>query len=429
MAKETQETQDLSNFSWDNGNEGFFNIEPETDKQQQTSTTLKQVQSEDDDEDFEDEVPDTKTTITNDKGTPKGNTKPKTEKKPESKEDDEEIEEDANFNSFGEEDEEDEDKVPFAKEQKEAKTKGTTSSAQEDEGDPDKKFFTQLTKEMHERGTFEHIEVKDDEEIDQEIFFEKLEEEVNSRVSETFEAFFEELDEDGKAFLKFKKDGGTTADFFRTYGNNEIGVTDFDPENKDQVKAVLQFYFTHVDKLDAEELQDKLDWLEENGKSKTYAEKYFNKINEAKSKQRAALLASQQQQIADREENTKKFVASLTETLEKTDEVAKFKFSKEDKKNLPSLITKPTVKVGKNKYIPSFNAKLGNILRAETPENKQKLLLLAKLVESDFDVKDLITEAETKVARKTKSKLQETKGNMRPTSSGSNNKKSLSDFF
>jgi len=92
-----------------------------------------------------------------------------------------------------------------------------------------------------------------------------------------------------------------------------------------------------------------------------------------------------------------------------------------------NFITKPTVKVGKNKYITEFQAELGEIFKGEG-ENKKKLLLLAKLVKSQFDVKDLIEETKTKVVKDAKSKLQQSRTGVRPSTSGGNNKKSLSDF-
>jgi hypothetical protein len=56
--------------------------------------------------------------------------------------------------------------------------------------------------------------------------------------------------------------------------------------------------------------------------------------------------------------------------------------------------------------------------------------LLAKLVESDFDTKDLVTKVESEVVSKVKSNLKNIKNGVKPSSSGQhNNKKSLSDFF
>lgn len=414
MAKETltEEVQgDLQNFSWDAGSESFFGISESEEKVDKTSQTIQKINDEDDDDmtapsdDDEDSVP-------NDLPS-----KTKHQEKPKSKKDE----------SISKEDEEEEDFFDLPK-GAEPEEKQVSESTPEEE---DKKFYTQLAKELKERGTFSNVEISDETELDEESFFEHMDKEVDSRVEEFFESFFQELDEDGKRFLQFKKNGGNTREFFSVYGkSSELNIEEFDGNNKDHIKQVLRYYYTNVEPLDSEEdVNDKLEWLEEGGKAKAYAQKYFDKIKKAEEESKASLLAAQQQRLAEREQGAKKFVSSLSETLTKTDEVFKFKFSEEDKKTLTPFITKGTVKVGKNNYIPEFNAKLGAILRAETPEQMKNLLLLAKLVKSNFDTTDLVTEVKTKVTQEVKSKLKETKRNVKPSSSGNNTSKSLSDYF
>src|SRR5690606_12546908 len=99
-----------------------------------------------------------------------------------------------------------------------------------------------------------------------------------------------------------------------------------------------------------------------------------------------------------------------------------------DKKELTNYITRPTVKVGKNRFITQFQADLGKIFSGKE-DNKQSLLLLAKLVKTDFDIKDIVEKTKTKVTKEAKSKLQEARQAVKPASSVSPNKKSLADFF
>ncbi len=119
----------------------------------------------------------------------------------------------------------------------------------------------------------------------------------------------------------------------------------------------------------------------------------------------------------------------MVDTLTKTEKVGEFSFTKTDQKELSGYVTKPSVKVGKNKYIPAFQADIATIFRGETPEAKQKLLLLAKLVKSNFDVSDMVTATKTKVTKETKSKLQQAKEGVKAATSGQYSKKSLGDFF
>ena len=54
---------------------------------------------------------------------------------------------------------------------------------------------------------------------------------------------------------------------------------------------------------------------------------------------------------------------------------------------------------------------------------------MANLIKSDFDVKDLIEETKTKVVKEAKSKLQQAKTGVKPSTSGGYTKKSISDYF
>ena len=172
-----------------------------------------------------------------------------------------------------------------------------------------------------------------------------------------------------------------------------------------------------------------MDWLKEGGKDKTTAIKYAAKLKEAEESQKEAVSKAAEKAAEKRTEDNKLFNTELNEVLLKTEAVGSFPITKTEQKELGVYLTKPTIKVGKNKYVPSFNADIAKIFKADTPESKQKLILLAKLVKTNFDTKDLVVATETKVTKTAKSKLQEAKQGVRTSSSGLQSKKSLGDFF
>lgn len=438
MSKEKQNGQEssLENFTWDTaGSSDFFGVPgsavTESDKKTTMQTIIDEVTSEG--EEDEEEV------VTKIETKSKEKTKEKPTKKTEEKEEEEEVEDEEKEPTFFEEEEEedeeeDEEDKPKEKKEKVKKEESKDKSKKKSETEKnDGQFFKTLASELKEQGIFQNVEIPEDkEELTEEEFFTLQDEEIESRVNETFEAFAEEMDDDGKAFIKFKKNGGNTLDFISVYVDSPVpdfGGKEFDASNETHRKVVLETYLTLVEKLDDEELSDRLSYLKENGKDKAISEKYYNKLVDIDAKQKEALLKQAEDNAKEREENSKKFNKTLSEALNKVDSVGKFKITKEDKKKLVDLITKPTVKVAKNKYIPSFHNKLGTILKAGTPEALNKLILLAKLVENDFDVKDLVTKVETEVTGRVKSKLAEAKNGVKPSSSGQYQRKSLSDFF
>lgn len=448
MSKEKQTTKEssLEDFTWDTASGSDFFGVPGTgltadEKKTSMDEILKEVTGDDEEEE-----------VTSLENKPEGKDKKKSpakkEVKKEEDEEDEDEEDESNKNTFfeqegdeDEEEEEDEDedeedkKKPKEKKEKVKKEVGKEKTSKKPEAEQsDGQFFKTLASEMKDKGIFENVEIDEEkEELTEDEFFKLQEEEVEARVTETFEAFAEEMDDDGKAFIRFKKNGGNTSDFISIYVDSplpDFGGKEFDAKNETHRKVVLETYLTLVEKLDDEELEDRLTWLKENGKDQAMSEKYYGKLADIDAKQKAALLKHAEDKAKEREDSTKAFNKNLQETLNKIDVVGKIKITKEDKKRLGDLITKPTVKVGKNKYVPSFHSKLGAILKADTPENTSKLILLAKLIEGDFDIKDLVAKVETDVTKKVKSKLRDAKNNVKPSSSGEyGNKKSLSDFF
>lgn len=317
-----------------------------------------------------------------------------------------------------------EEKTTKVSKKKDAKAEETEEKTEDD----DTEVFTTLAKELKEKGILS-AEIKDDEVITQEKFFELQDAEVEARVNETFEAFLGEMDDEGKAFLKFKKAGGKTADFISAYQNNLNDLDSLDIEKEEDRVKVLTHYVKTVEKLDDADVKDRLEWLKDSGKDKIYAKKAQESLAATAKTRQEAVVKAQEQMDLQREADAKAFNESLLEVLTGTESIGSFSITENDKKELSSYLTKPTVKVGKNKYVPAFQAAMADIFRADTPEKKQKLVLLGKLVKSNFDTKDIVTDIQTKVVKKVKSKIADIKRGVKPHSAGGAAKKSLTDFF
>lgn len=294
-----------------------------------------------------------------------------------------------------------------------------------EEGNPeeDDMFFNKLASGLKEKGVLATIEVDEKEPLSEDVFVNSFENEIESRVQDTFEGFFEELDDDGKAFLKFKKEGGKTSDFFTTVENKALlPVGDISEENVQ--KAYLRYYYKNIERVDEEDIQDKLDWLEEGGKVERYAKKYKSIIDNVEKQKKRDLDERQAENLRIKEDEKKEFQTSLRETIKSTESLKDFPFTKKDKGELFTYITKPAVKVGKNRFITQFQKDL-----QDTSNNFEGLLLLAKLVKSDFNTSDLDKKVETRQTVNLRKKLQGQKANRKPVASGGGSKKSLSDFF
>lgn len=301
------------------------------------------------------------------------------------------------------------------------------SKEEEIEDEPDEEErFTNLAFDLKDRGILANVEIPKDSKISEEKFFELHDEEVEKRVDETLESIYEEVTEEGKDFLSYLKNGGKASTYL-TLVANTFKLDDLDPENPTEVNKTLRHYLTTYEKLDDEELEDKLKWLEDGGKSKSYAVKYFKTIKKDEQEAKEALLASQEEERRNSLEKVKKFNSSLKDVLSETEKVHDFVISKKDQKEIDNYLIKPTIKIGKNKYVPEFHAELTRILAGKTKQDKQDLILLAKLFKDGFALPDLEKQTTTKVVSKVKSRLSGSKNKY--TSSSTSPKRTLADFI
>lgn len=292
---------------------------------------------------------------------------------------------------------------------------------EENEFKPISSEWSSIYKELKSKGVIS-IDVEDESSIDAERFIEIQEEEIEARLDETIQAFMNQLDEDGKAFLRFKKEGGDTKDFFKVYAEiSEVPVPEYDNE-KSQEKF-LRYYYSNYEELDDDDIDDKIDWLKESGKLSKYAQKFHEQIEEEGEKAKQEALEKQKRLSYQQEEQRKQLIKDLKQTIDSSSEIKSWAITQKDKKELHGYMTKPAVKVGENQYLTQFQNDLQNAFK-----DKSKMILLAKIISSDFDVTDIKEKAKTEVIKETRQKINNQKLNPVTSTKGSRNK-GLADFF
>jgi len=422
----------LDGFTLQDDEDSFFGI-PQTTKEDKTSVNkvVNEVKGKKSPLDKDDEDDDNGEATPLNKDTKKGKEK---------KKEDEEVEEEEPEFNFGDDKEEvvedkDKDTKPKDKkdkvknkesenkEEKEGKDEVDTESNEED----DSKFYTTLAKELKEKNVFTNVEIPD-KDLTYEEFIELQDAEVEARVDESFESFFEELDEDGKAFLKFKKDGGKTSDFLNMRTNN-INLDSFDEDSDKQQESIIRFYLANVDGKDEEDIESNLQWLKDGGKIKATAKKYYNTLKKVDKDSKEAIVKQQAAAAETREKSIKEFNTSVKKIISSSDKIGAFPINKAEQKVLTDFITNPTAKVGKNSFIPEFNVKLNKLLNPKNEEDIKKLVVLAKLLRNDFDVSDITLAKTTEKAKEVRETLKEAKTGLRKVASSGDTRKSLAEFF
>jgi hypothetical protein len=296
---------------------------------------------------------------------------------------------------------------------------------EEDESnDKETSTNSNLISQLKDNGIFAALE---DEEfadgLSDEDLPDMIDKEVDARVEETMESFFDEMDDDGIAFLKFKKNGGKTSDFLNAYNKfNSTPSGDLDDESYQE--SVVK-HGMKLEGYDEEDINDKIEWLKEGAKLKRHAQKYEAKIDNAKAIEKEKIVKQQKIQAQEQAKQRENLSQELKDKLEEVDTIGQFTFSKKDKKHLHSYMTRANVKVGKDTYMTQMQTDLQNVF-----QDPEKILIIAKLLRNDFDVSDVIRDTETKVTRKTKDKIERKSTKMKSSNSSTGRrKKALFEYF
>ena len=385
MADTTEQTVETSqnglmDFNWDEGGaDSFFGLNEFGDENKTPAQQATPAQA--------DELEETEDTD-----------KPESEDKTKSKKKDEE------------------EKVSFFEEEAdEDKSKEKTSTA-------DGSIYEDVYKDLKEAGIFKHVELEDGEELDADRLYELQQEEIEAEVTSRLDAWAsQELDEDAKAFIKFKIQGGDTSEFFKTYQNtSEITLGNI--EDEDYQDSLIR-YQLQKEGWDKDEIEDRLEFLTESNKKSKFAEKYHDRLVQEQEKEKQALVKQAEEQKTRARQQEEQFKTSIKETLDTNKEINGIKFSDKDKNGLINFLTKKE-KLEDGRVITGFQRKL-----SESFSDPKKIALLAKILNDDFDFSSFEKSAITKKTKEIKRNIEQ-RQSMRPSGSGSSSgANSLASLF
>ena len=307
---------------------------------------------------------------------------------------------------------EEQEESSFFEEEDETKKESTT----------DNTFYEDVYKDLKEAGIFKHVELEDGEELDADRLYELQQEEIEAEVTSRLDAWAsQELDEDAKAFIKFKIQGGDTSEFFKTYQNtSEITLGDI--EDEDYQDNLIR-YQLQKEGWDKDEIEDRLEFLTESNKKSKFAERYHDRLIKEQEKEKQALVKQAEEQKIRVKQQEEQFRVSIKDTLDTNKEINGIKFTDKDKNNLINFLTKKE-KLEDGRVITGFQKKL-----SESFNDPKKIALLAKILNDDFDFSSFEKSAITKKTKEIKRNIEQ-RQSMRPTGSGSSSgANSLASLF
>lgn len=345
----------------------------------------------------------------------------KSEEKPiEEKKEDETDEEDI-FNSFLPDNDDEvskdkiEDEVDEDKKKVDTKQDSTTQN-------PILDFFKkQSSLELSEEEIKELEELEDeDRQLALEDYFEKA-------LEERLDASIKELPDALKNIIKYVSKGGDLNTFLKTlYKGQESGLSeDLDLEEENSQETIVRQSLQEED-YDEDYIDSQIEFLKDSGKLKVAADKYFTKWKTNRDKAQKEELARVEAAKKAQREAQVTFKKDLSKHITDTEDFKGFKLSKREVAEMPDYISSQTVKLEDGRVITPFYRDL-----FEAMKDKNKLVLLAKLIKTDFDFTPLAKNIDTKRTQALKDDLQrqKEKQSIKSTSRSSQQPKRLIDML
>lgn len=399
MTKETNNNP-LDDFNWDNQidfGDAFSDLEPTDDNGDDNDLDLNPIIEEEEDNNEDNQNDETDDNTQQEEEPVEDDTKKKSNKKTNKTTKKEEKLEEFDFNNTSS--------------SKDTKKEETT-------------IYDDVYKDLKEYGILKHVNIEENEKLTperlEELYQQDYETEVTNRINDWAN---KSLDEDAQAFVKFKLNGGNTRDFLDVY-LKESELPEGNIEDEDFQDEVIRYQLRQED-YDHDEIEDMLENLTNSGRKKQRAEKYYKRIEANLNKEKEQILLRQEQERKLAIEKENKYTEDVKKILTESKDLGGLKVTDKEKVDLFNFLTKRSVKVNDSYSVTGFQKKL-----ADTINDKGKLVLLAKLLHSDFNFDSLKKQVETATTRKVRSNLENRKGlEISGVGSSTNKGINLSEIF
>lgn len=282
-------------------------------------------------------------------------------------------------------------------------------------------IYDDVYKDLKDYGVLKHVNIEDNESLTPERLKELYEQDYESEVSQRLKNFSDnELGDEGKNLIRFIQSGGRVSDFVSLYKDTEIPEGNIEDES---FQDDLIRYQLKKEEYDHDEIEDFIENLTNSGKKAVRAKRIFERLSAEKERQREKAIFEQEEAKKARIRENNAYRETIKNTLSENKEINGFKINDKEKNELYHFITNPNVPSGES-YTTGIMDKLNKVFKEPS-----KLVLLAKILKSDFDFKDFKKKVETETTNKVKSNLENRKGLVKSSVGSSTDKINLAEIF
>lgn len=330
----------------------------------------------------------------------------------------EEKEEEITFDLFELDDDEDTEKKE--------KDKEDTEKSTETEFEQNQEISTKSTLNFLKEKGIINYELEEGEELTDEKAEELLEDSYAESVDERVKELTEDFPDILKQMVNYHKNGGDVTELISSIKTKSTINKDTDLTQEANQELVIREQLA-AEGHDEEYISTNIDFLKDSGKLESTSKKLFDKIVKRQEDTLKAQTEAQKEARIAAKQKQRAFKNEIASHLKDNETIGKIKFSPKDKKDLPSYISDTSVKLEGGQTISALQRDLYKAL-----QDKDKTLLLAKVLRSDFDFSDISKAVTTEVTKEVKKELQHSQSLTPKKSKGSSSfkkKKDLADFF
>ena len=248
------------------------------------------------------------------------------------------------------------------------------------------------------------------------------EKEIVAETDNRIKRLMRDLDPDAASFLKFKADGGKTEDYFRVL-QRESGKPIGDITNEAVQEEWVKYYLTTHRNSSSAEAALWVETAKSKGQLEAWASKFQTDSNRIDQDAKADTLRQAEEAKRLKAEEAREYAKTVGSVLSKT-EINGIAMNKRYSDKLHDIIFGVDKKTGASVLHTELGKALSN-------KNEDKLVVLAAVIESGFDISKLIPKLQKSATKKVKKELESSRKvpNVRSSGEQRDTNLALADYF
>ena len=280
---------------------------------------------------------------------------------------------------------------------------------------------------LKEKGLVDY-ELEDGKELSEEEAEHLIEDSWEKALESEVEATIKDLPQDIKDLIKFASKGGDVGELLgKMVQHATSGINKNSNIEDENVQVLAVTMDLRNQGYDQEYIDSQIEFLKDSGKLGLISEKSYNRIIAEQEAETAGQVERQKIVLDNKKKQAREYRSNITTHINSLNEAGGLPISKQDKTVLPTYISEPTVELQDGRYVSEMQADLFKVMA-----DKDKIVLLAKLLKTDFDFSAIERKKQTQAARGIKEAVERVDRKEMSNSEGGGhkpNKKALWDML